>query len=235
MLLKQKRIYLILTLIIFLGMNCTSWAQALQVTGTVTDDQGVPIPGVNVIEKATKKGTNTDINGKYSITVTSKSLLEYSSIGFVTKQISVNGQSLINMKMAASSTDLDDVVVVAYGKQKKITVTGAVSQLSGEQLSRSPSVNIANTIAGQITGVSTVQFSGRPGADDPLIFIRGVGSLTETNSQPLLIVDGVERPFSNLDADEIESFSVLKDASATAVYGVRGANGVVIVTISKVQ
>lgn len=230
---KQKRIYLFINLMILLGLSYSSWAQALQVTGTVTDAQGIPIPGVNVIEKVTKKGVNTDFDGKYKISVTAKSVLEFSFIGFETKQISVKGQSVINQKMNSSSTELTDVVIVAYGKQKKISVSGAISSITGEQLNRSPSVNIANTIAGQITGVSTVQSSGRPGADNPDIFIRGVASLTEANSAPLLIVDGVERPFSNLDADEIESFSVLKDASATAVYGVRGANGVVIVTTKR--
>lgn len=218
---------------ILLGMNHASWAQSLQVTGTVTDNQGLPIPGVNIIEKGTKKGVNTDIEGKYKISTTAKSVLEFSFIGFETKAVSVNGQSVINQKLTPSSTELNDVVVVAYGKTKKISVTGAISTINSEQLSRSPSANIANSLAGQITGISTVQFSGRPGADDPSIFIRGLASLSEANSQPLIIVDGVERPFTGLDADEIQSFSILKDASATAVYGVRGANGVIIVTTKR--
>jgi TonB-linked SusC/RagA family outer membrane protein len=230
---KQKRIYLFLSLMILLGINHASLAQTLQVTGTVTDNQGGPIPGVNIIEKGTKKGVNTDMDGKFKISTSSKAVLEFSYIGFETKDISVNGQSVINLKMATSATDLTEVVVVAYGKQKKISVTGAISSINSEQLSRSPSANIANSLAGQITGISTVQFSGRPGADDPSIFIRGIASLSEANSQPLIIVDGVERPFTGLDADEIESFSILKDASATAVYGVRGANGVVIVTTKR--
>lgn len=230
---KQTRIYLFLTLLILLGMNHASWAQSFQVTGTVTDNQGVPIPGVNIIEKSTKKGVNTDLDGKYKIGVSAKSVLEYSYVGFDTKQISVNGQPVINLKMTSSATDLDAVVVVAYGKTKKISVTGAISTISSEQLSRSPSANIANSLAGQITGISTVQFSGRPGADDPNIYIRGLASLSEDRSQPLIIVDGVERPFTGLDADEIQSFSILKDASATAVYGVRGANGVIIVTTKR--
>jgi len=233
MIFKQKRIYLVLTLLIFLGMNCALWAQSLQVTGTVTDDQGIPIPGVNIIERGTKKGVNTDISGKYSINVASKSVLEFSFIGFITKQIAVNGQNVINQKMTTSATDLEAVVVVGFGKQKKITQTGAIGTINGEQLSRSPSANIANSLAGQITGISTVQASGRPGADDPRIFIRGIASLSEDRSQPLVIVDGVERPFTTLDPDEIDTFTLLKDASATAVYGVRGANGVIIVTTKR--
>jgi TonB-linked SusC/RagA family outer membrane protein len=218
---------------ILLGMNHASWAQSLQVSGTVTDSQGLPIPGVNIIEKSSKKGVNTDMAGKYKISTTAKGVLEFSYVGFDTKLVSVNGQSVINQKMTPSSTELNDVVVVAYGKTKKISVTGAISTINSEQLSRSPSANIANSLAGQITGISTVQFSGRPGADDPSIFIRGLASLSEDRSQPLIIVDGVERPFTGLDADEIQSFSILKDASATAVYGVRGANGVIIVTTKR--
>ena len=218
---------------ILLGVNHASWSQTLQVTGRVTDSQGIPIPGVNIIEKGTKKGVNTDIDGKYKISTSTKSVLEFSFVGFDSKQISVNGQTVINLKMNTSSTELTDVVVVAYGKRNKISVSGAISSINSEQLSRSPSANIANSLAGQVTGISTVQFSGRPGADDPLIFIRGIASLSEDRSQPLIIVDGVERPFTGLDSDEIESFSILKDASATAVYGVRGANGVIIVTTKR--
>ncbi len=230
---KQTKSYLFLSLMILLGMIQTLRAQSLEVTGTVTDNQGVPIPGVNIVEKATKKGTSTDIDGKYKISTSSKSVLEFSFIGFETKVIAVNGKSVINLKMASSATEMDAVVVVAYGKQKKITQTGAIGTITAEQLSRSPSANIANSLAGQITGISTVQASGRPGADDPRIFIRGIASLSEDRSQPLVIVDGVERPFTSLDPDEIETFSLLKDASATAVYGVRGANGVIIVTTKR--
>jgi TonB-linked SusC/RagA family outer membrane protein len=230
---KQTRIYLLLSLIILLGMNTAMWAQSLQVSGTVTDEQGIPIPGVNIVDKITKKGTSTDIDGKFKFSTSPKSSLIFSYIGFDKKEVPVNGQSVINAKLKSSSTDLDAVVVVAYGKQKKITQTGAITSLNSEQLSRSPSANIANSLAGQITGISTVQASGRPGGDDPRIFIRGIASLSEDRSQPLVIVDGVERPFTSLDPDEIETFSLLKDASATAVYGVRGANGVIIVTTKR--
>jgi TonB-linked SusC/RagA family outer membrane protein len=230
---KQTKIYLFLTLMILFGMNQASWAQSFQVTGTVKDNQGMPIPGVNVVEKSTKKGINTDIEGKFTISTSSKGTLIFSFVGYETEQIFVNGQRVVNLQMKSSSTDLDAVVVVAYGKQKKITQTGAIATITSEQLSRSPSANIANSLAGQITGIFTVQASGRPGADDPRIFIRGIASLSEDRSQPLVIVDGVERPFTSLDPDEIETFSLLKDASATAVYGVRGANGVIIVTTKR--
>ena len=230
---KQPKKYLFLAIVFLIGINQSTWAQSLQVSGTVTDDNGMPIPGVNIIEKGTKKSVNSDFDGKYKIGTSAKAVLEFSYVGLETKQVSVNGRTIINQKMSASSTDLDAVVVVAYGKQKKITQTGAIATITSEQLSRSPSANIANTLAGQITGISTVQSSGRPGGDDPRIFIRGIASLSEDRSQPLVIVDGVERPFTSLDPDEIETFSLLKDASATAVYGVRGANGVIIVTTKR--
>lgn len=218
---------------ILLGMSHSVLAQSIQISGTVTDEKGIPIPGVNIIEKATKKGTTTDMDGNYKLNISPKGVLTFSSIGFDSKEVAVNGKTVINQKLNSSSTGLDEVVVVAYGKQKKITQTGAITSLNSEQLSRSPSANIANSLAGQITGISTVQASGRPGGDDPRIFIRGIASLSEDRAQPLVIVDGVERPFTSLDPDEIETFSLLKDASATAVYGVRGANGVIIVTTKR--
>lgn len=225
--------FVFIAVLFFLGISQTSWSQTLQVSGTVTDEKGLPIPGVNIAVKGTTNGVNSDLDGKFKIAVNAKAVLEFSSIGFDSKTVLVNGKTVLNIQLSSGSTGLEEVVVVAYGKQKKISVTGALSALSGEQLSRSPSANIANTIAGQMTGISTVQFSGRPGADDPQIFIRGLASLSEANSQPLIIVDGVERPFTGLDPDEIETFTILKDASATAVYGVRGANGVVIVTTKR--
>lgn len=230
---KKTKIYLALNLMILLCMNFTVWSQTIKISGIVTDEQGLPIPGINIVEKGTKRGTNTDIDGKYNFSISPKSILVFSYVGYENKEVSVNGQTVINQKMKSSSTDLSEVVVVAYGSKKKISVSGAISTISSEQLSRSPSANIANSLAGQITGISTVQSTGRPGADDPRIFIRGIASLTEDGSSPLIIVDGVERSFTGLDPDEIQSLTVLKDASETAVYGVRGANGVIIVTTKR--
>jgi TonB-dependent SusC/RagA subfamily outer membrane receptor len=133
--------------------------------------------------------------------------------------------------MEPDTDALDESVVIAYGQQKKVTITGAVSAVSGEGLMKSPVPNVANALQGNLPGVSAVQPSGMPGADEPVIRIRGVGSLN--SAEPLVLVDGVERSFSQLDANEIESISVLKDASATAVFGVRGANGVILVTTKR--
>ena len=125
---------------------------------------------------------------------------------------------------------LDEVQVIAYGKQSKLSITGAITSIGTSELLKSPAGSAASALAGAVTGISTVQTSGQPGADDPQIFVRGTGSLSNTASSPLILVDGVERSFFQMDPNEIESITVLKDASSTAVFGVRGANGVILVT-----
>ena len=142
----------------------------------------------------------------------------------------MNGKTSIRVTLNESSEMLDEVQIVAYGVQKKETLTGAISSVDTEELLVSPNASVANSLAGKITGLSSVQSSGQPGAEDPKIFVRGVGSLTEGGASPLILVDGVERSFFQMDPNEIENISVLKDASATAVFGVRGANGVILVT-----
>jgi TonB-linked SusC/RagA family outer membrane protein len=230
---KQKRLYLFLALMVLLGINQPLWAQSMQVTGTVTDDQGLPLPGVSVIEKGTTKGTITNVDGQYQVSTSAINTLVFKSIGFVTEEILVGNKRVINLKMKSSVTGLDEITVIAYGQQKKVTITGAISSIGSDELVKSPIANIANSLAGKVTGFSSVQSSGQPGADNPEIFVRGVASLSTARSQPLMIVDGVERSFMSLDPNEIESISILKDASATAVYGVRGANGVIIVTTKR--
>ncbi|WP_026063079.1 SusC/RagA family TonB-linked outer membrane protein [Pedobacter arcticus] len=227
---KQKRFSLFLILILFLGINDSLFAQNTQITGKVTDDQGVSIPGVSVSVKGSSSGAVTDLDGKFNISVAPKSTLIFRFLGFVTQELAVGDKQVINLSMTASETSLDEVTVIAYGQQKKISITGAISSINNEELMKSPLANVANSIAGKVTGLSTIQSSGQPGADNPEIFVRGVASLSTAQSQPLMIVDGVERSFMSLDPNEIESISILKDASATAVYGVRGANGVIIVT-----
>ncbi|HEY5687055.1 MAG TPA: TonB-dependent receptor [Yeosuana sp.] len=230
---KQTQIYLFLTLTILFGMNQDLLAQTLQVTGTVIDEQGIPLPGVTIVEKGTKRGAVTDFDGQYQISASPNSILIFSYIGFETKEVNINNQNTIDITLKTSATDLDEVTVVAYGSQKKIAITGAISTISSESLVRAPTANVANSLAGKVTGLATVQFSGQPGADDPNIYLRGIASLSEGRSEPLTIVDGVERSFTSLDPNEIESISILKDASATAVYGVRGANGVILVTTKR--
>lgn len=205
--------------------------QQQTISGKVTDASGNPLPGVTVVVQGTTQGTVTDANGEYRLTnVPSDATLVFSFIGMRTVNVKVGTQTTINVTMEEEAIGLQEVVAIGYGTQKRISVTAAISNVNTEDLQASPNASIANSLAGRITGISTVQSSGQPGADDPDIYIRGISSLNTSRSRPLILVDGVEREFTQLDPNEIESISILKDASATAVYGVRGANGVIIVT-----
>ena len=192
---------------------------------------GDPLIGATVQIKGQKTGTVTDFDGKFSLqSATKEGSLVISYIGYLTKEVTIKAKSEIVILLNEDKQELDEVQVVAYGTQNKKTLTGAISSVGTKELVKSPNSSITNSLAGQITGVSTVQTSGQPGKEDPQIFIRGAGSLDDARSIPLILVDGVERSFSQMDPNEIESVTVLKDASATAVFGVRGANGVILVT-----
>lgn len=208
-----------------------SWAQTT-VTGIVFDETNLEVIGANVKEKGTTNGAITNLDGAFSFQVSDpqKAVLEISFIGYKSQEVALNGRTNIKVVLKEMANELQEVTVVAYGVQKKETLTGAISAINNEALVRSPNANVANSLAGQITGLSSVASSGQPGAEDTKVFIRGLGSLNESASTPLILVDGVERSFYQLDPNEIESVTVLKDASATAVFGVRGANGVIIVT-----
>lgn len=211
-------------------------SKGIQVVGTVTDANGESVIGATVRVKGTTTGVITDIDGHYQIAVPDGNVvLEFSFIGYQTQEVKVNGRKNINVSLQENVQALEEVTVVAYGVQKKATLTGAISSVGTDALLKSPSASVANSLAGQLPGVSSMQVSGQPGADDAKIFVRGVGSLTEGGAAPLILVDGVERSFSQMDPNEIESINVLKDASATAVFGVRGANGVVLVTTRRGQ
>jgi len=201
------------------------------VKGKVIDVLGQPLIGVNVTVKGSTTGTITDIDGNFAIRDrVDGEVLNVSYIGYVAQQVKIKGQQLLKITLEENAQNLSEVQVIGYGQKKKVTMTGAVVSINTAELLKSPSPNIGNILAGNLSGVSSVQYSGQPGADNPEIFVRGIGSLTTANSSPLILVDGVERSFFNLDPNEIESVSVLKDASATAVFGVRGANGVILVT-----
>ena len=202
-----------------------------KVTGVVKDINGEPVIGATVTVKDAPGGTLTDLDGKFSIEVPDKdAVVVVSFIGYNTVEMKVSGRQSLNVILEEDVQSLDEVTVVAYGVQKKATLTGAISSMGTEALLKSPSASVSNALAGQLPGVTAIQSSGQPGADESQIFIRGVGSLTEDGAAPLIMVDGVERSFSQMDPNEIESITILKDASATAVYGVRGANGVILVT-----
>ncbi|MCC4213631.1 SusC/RagA family TonB-linked outer membrane protein [Leeuwenhoekiella parthenopeia] len=209
--------------------------QQVAVSGTVVSaDDGLPLPGVNVIVKGQSgMGAVTDFDGKYTINApSSESVLVFSFVGFKTAERRVGSNTTIDLQMATDENALEEVVVVGYGQQKKESVVAAIVQASGEDLERAGNVpNIGSALAGNVPGVITTSSTGLPGAEDPQIFIRGLS--TFNGGEPLILVDGIERPMNTVAISSVESISVLKDASATAVYGVRGANGVILITTKR--
>lgn len=216
-------------LILFCCLNAT--AQTRQITGVVKDTKG-SLPGVTIIEKANPaNGTQTDADGKFKLRIKTDILI-VRSIGYAAQEVPVKGLDNITINLKELQKDLNEVVVVGYGQQKKVNVTGSVSALSGKDIRQSPSPSLQNTLAGRITGFSSEQRTGQPGKDGASFNIRGVSSYTGNNN-PLILVDDIEftyDQFSQLSANEVASVSVLKDASTTAIYGIKGANGVILVT-----
>jgi TonB-dependent starch-binding outer membrane protein SusC len=205
-----------------------------EIKGTVTDDKGAPLAGVSVVVKGTSKGVNTDAAGAFTITVPDdQNILVLSSVGFLQQEVDISGKATVSITMAPLAGQLSDVVVVGYGTQKKVTVTGAVAQIKGSELAKSPTVNLSNALAGRLPGVTTIQATGEPGYDGSTIRIRG--SNTPNNSGALIVIDGVpDRAggLERLNPSDIESMSVLKDAAA-AIYGARAANGVILITTKR--
>jgi TonB-linked SusC/RagA family outer membrane protein len=203
---------------------------SIEVRGTVTDSAG-PMPGVSVFVKNQPGiGTTTDLNGKYILTVPDATvILVFSMVGFDNQEIPVKGKEVINVSMKRANNSLNDVVVVAYGKQKKRDIIGSVTTISPEEL-KVPSSNLTTALAGRIAGVIAYQTNGEPGQDNASFFIRGVTTFGYKTS-PLILIDGVEYPdLSRIQPDDIASFSIMKDATASALYGARGANGVILIT-----
>ena len=216
-------------LALLLTFSTVVWAQGTPVTGRVSDEKGELLIGVSVQEKGTTNGTITDTNGQYNLKLTSNNpILIVSYIGYKSQEVKVGKQKVLDVILAEDVSSLDEVVVVAYGHQRKVSVVGAQSSMKIEDI-KMPTANLSSAIAGRLPGVVAVQRSGEPGHDDSDLWIRGISTLAGQNSKPLVLVDGVERSFNNIDPEDIESFTVLKDASATAVYGVRGANGVILI------
>ncbi len=208
----------------------TAQQQAKTVKGTVVDSKGEPVIGATVQTPDGKAIAITDLDGKFAANVAPGTELTISSIGYGSKKVKATQREMM-VTLADDAKQLQEVQVVAYGAQKKVTVTGAISGIQGAELSQVPTASVTNMLSGSVPGISSIQYSGEPGADAASIFVRG--QATWANSAPLIQVDGVEREFSEIDPNEIESITVLKDASATAVFGVRGANGVILVTTKR--
>ncbi len=204
-------------------------AQNQVVSGVVKDETGLGIPGANVVIDGTTVGTITNVEGYFELEVgpTAKALI-VSFIGYKQQQIELGSQTRFEIQLAVSSTDLDEVVVVGYGTQKKVSVVGAISNVNTEKMASVSTPNLSNSLGGRVSGVIVKMGDGQPGNDDPQITIRGIGTLNDAS--PLVLIDGMEGELGRINPNDIESFSVLKDASATAVYGVRGANGVILIT-----
>lgn len=201
------------------------------VTGVVLDPTGMPVIGANIMVKGTTSGTITDMDGKFSLDVDKDATLVISYIGFASQEIKVGNQTKLSISLKEDSEALDELVVVGFGTQKKASVVGSVQTVKPKEL-KVPSSSLSNSFAGRIAGVVAVQRSGEPGADGANFWIRGVSTFAGPTS-PLIFIDGVEASTGDLNAlspEVIENFSVLKDATATALYGARGANGVMLVT-----
>ncbi len=211
------------------------FAQNVNVTGLVTDTRGEPLIGVTIQVQGTAHGTVTDFDGKYLIpAVPADAILEVSYVGMKSETINVNGRSVIDITLEEDTGVLEEVVVVGYGIQKKASVTAAISTVDTKDLKQSSAPNLSTALAGRLPGLTAIQTSGQPGNDAVNLYLRGVGTLNDAS--PLILIDGVPRSnISRIDPNEVESISILKDASATAVFGVRGANGVVMITTRRGQ
>ena len=219
-------------LIIMLSLPSILFSQTKIVRGTIIDGKGETLIGVNVVEKGTTNGTVTDVDGNFSLSVPNNAVLVVSYVGFRSQEVPVAGKSSLQITLVEDTEILDEVVVVGYGQQKKASVVGAITHTPGEVLERAGGISdVGAALTGNLPGVITIASSGMPGEEEPQIIIRGSSSWN--NSDPLVLVDGIERPLSSVDIASVQSISVLKDASATAVYGVKGANGVILVTTKR--
>lgn len=231
---KYRIVLLVLSLI--LSVSFVSAQKSSEISGYVRDANGEPLVGVTVSILNTSTGTITDFNGKFVVSVPENAELQFTYIGFQTIKIKVGNKRLVNVIMYEDAKQLQEVVVVAYGVQKKETVTGSLASVSTKELLKSPQISVSNSLAGRMSGLFAVQRSGEPGKDQSTIRIRGVGTFADggNEQEPLVIVDGIESDnYNNIDQNEIENITILKDASATAVYGVRGANGVILITTKR--
>lgn len=220
----QLYFFLLISLASIMGAS----AQEVNISGVVIDNEGLTMPGVTVSVKGTSTGTITDMDGKYSLNSQKGAVLVFSFIGYITKEVKVGDEYTINITLAPSTIGLDEVVVVGYGTQSKRTITSAVTKVSGDVLKNVPVSSVAEGLKGKIAGARLYSKNNTPGAD-ATIRIRGGSSINKSND-PLILVDGIERTFSGLNPNDIESIEVLKDAASTAIYGSRASNGVVLIT-----
>lgn len=215
-------------LICFCLISHTVNSQDLQVTGQVTDQADIPLPGVSIVIAGTTIGTVTDVDGRFSLAVPSGSTLEFSFVGMQTKEIVIIDQTELNVTLIEELTALDEIVVIGYGTQSRKTLSTAISSYRPEDLEQIPINTIGDGLKGKMSGVRVYHRSGQPG-EEPIIRVRGGSSIQKSNN-PLVLVDGFERSMADINPRDVESIEVLKDASAISIYGARGSNGVILVT-----
>jgi len=209
-----------------------AWAQTATVRGVVKDTKNISLPGVTVAVKGTKLATATDNNGRFKLNISGSPVtLVFTYLGFKPKEVLTGSTNDLEVIMEASASDLNEVVIVGYGTQKRASLLGSISTVHAEELTKVPVANISQALVGKLPGLITSQSSGLPGSDQVDLYVRGFSSLNKNS--PLVLVDGIERDLNNLDASEIESVTILKDAASAAVYGVRGATGVILVTTKR--
>lgn len=218
------------------NLNLVSVSQQnFTITGTVVDDKGEPLIGVNVLEKGTNNGTISDLDGRFSLNLSSKdAVIVVSYIGYKTTEVVVNGRTDISVSLKEDSETLEEVVVVGYGTQKKVNLTGSVSSVSAKDIQDVPTSNTTSLLQGRMPGLVISQNGGQAGKEDMEVRVRGVG--TFGNNNPMVIIDGVEgtlSQMSDIPSADIENISVLKDAASAAIYGVRAANGVILITTKR--
>lgn len=228
----KAKFYKLMLSVVMILFALVSNAQQLTVSGVIKDqNDGMGLPGVNVVEKGTQNGTITDIDGKYSITVNTNSTLIFSYVGYKTLEKEVNGAAILNVDMASDLTELDELVVIGYGVQKKKVVTGAISTVKSEEITSRPILRVEEAMQGRTPGVQVTSLSGQPG-EALTVRVRGTG--TTQNSNPIYVVDGIRvGGIDYLNPNDIESMDILKDAGSAAIYGASAANGVVLITTKK--
>ncbi|MEX0316242.1 MAG: SusC/RagA family TonB-linked outer membrane protein [Allomuricauda sp.] len=227
----MKRTYLML---FFLAFSVVLFAQEKTVSGNVTDEEGAPLPGASIVIQGTTTGAQTDFDGNYAIKATEGQVLVFSYVGFSTQNITVGAASTINVVLQEDTSVLDEVVVVGYGTQNKESLSGSVATIESEKLIKQPVFQTSQALQGLSPGLTAIQSSGRPGDDGATLRIRGINSINASSS-PLVIIDGIEGSLNGIDSGDIESISVLKDAGAAAIYGNRGANGVIVITTKRAK
>ena len=224
-------------IIIIISVLCFSFSATAQKTvkGTITDELGEPIPGVNILEKNTSKGTFSDFDGKFTISVDEKATLVFSYLGFKTQEVSVNDRSQITVKMISDETQLDEIVVIGYGSVKKDKIATSIATVDGSEISKQVASNPAEALQGKAAGVQVLSSGGSPGAS-PRIVIRGI-TTANGSTNPLIVIDGILQPdgtsLNSVNSQDIDSFQILKDAAASAIYGSRASNGVVLITTKR--